>query len=68
MRIILNGTPREVSEPTTVSSLLREMGVNPGLVAVEVNLQIIDRADFTTTSLKEGDKVEVIGFVGGGKF
>jgi len=68
LRIILNGTPREVSEPTTVSSLLREMGVNPGLVAVEVNLQIIDRADFTTTSLKEGDKVEVIGFVGGGKF
>lgn len=68
MRIILNGTPREVSESITVSSLLKEMGINPGLVAVEVNLQIIDRADFTTIPLKEGDKVEVIGFVGGGKF
>ncbi len=66
MKIVLNGAPREVAETATVSSLLEELGIKPERVAVEINLQIIDGGDFKTASFKEGDKVEVIGFVGGG--
>jgi thiamine biosynthesis protein ThiS len=65
LKIVLNGTPRVVQH-TTVISLLEELGIDPERVAVEVNLSIIDRTDFKNTSLKEGDKVEVIGFIGGG--
>ena len=66
MKIVLNGAACEVAETATVSSLLEELGIKPARVAVEINLQIIDSGDFKTTSFKEGDKVEVIGFVGGG--
>lgn len=66
MKIVLNGAAREVAETATVSALLEELGIKPERVAVEINLQIIDRGDFKATSFKEGDKVEVIGFVGGG--
>ena len=66
MKIVLNGVAREAADSTTISSLLEEVGLNPDRVVVEVNLQIIDRHDFKGTFLKEGDQVEVIGFVGGG--
>ncbi|MCI0527629.1 MAG: sulfur carrier protein ThiS [Nitrospira sp.] len=66
MKIVLNGAAREVAETATVSSLLEELGIKPERVAIEINLQIIDRLDFKTTSFKAGDKVEIIGFVGGG--
>jgi thiamine biosynthesis protein ThiS len=66
LKIVLNGAAREVTEMATLSSLLEELGIKPEGVAVEINLQIIDRGHFKTTTLKEGDKVEVIGFVGGG--
>jgi thiamine biosynthesis protein ThiS len=66
LKIVFNGAAREVAKTTTVSSLLEELGIKPDRVAVEINLQIIDSCDFKTTSFKEGDKVEVIGFVGGG--
>ena len=66
MKIVLNGAVREVAETATVSSLLEELGIKPERVAVEINLQIIECGNFQMTSFKEGDKVEVIGFVGGG--
>jgi sulfur carrier protein len=45
---------------------LKELGINPDQVAVEVNLSIIKKADYSAYTLKEGDAVEVINFVGGG--
>jgi len=66
LKIVLNGAAREVAETATVSSLLEELGIKPERVAIEINLQIIDSLDFKTTSFKAGDKVEIIGFVGGG--
>ena len=66
MKIAVNSQIQKVSDPTTVLSLLQKSGIHPDRVAVEVNLEIIERAHFETTLLKEGDKVEVIGFVGGG--
>jgi sulfur carrier protein len=67
MRIVLNGEFREVPEACSVTSLLAQLEIPNDRVAVEVNLNIVDRLAFDGTDLRDGDRVEVIGFIGGGK-
>jgi len=67
VRITLNGENREVTEGHSVASLLSDLGIPAERVAVELNLKIVDRQAFTGTSLRDGDRLEVIGFIGGGK-
>src|SRR2546428_14144664 len=66
MRITLNGEPREVADGHSVASLLADLGVPTERVAVELNLTVVDRQTFPGTPLRDGDRVEVIGFIGGG--
>lgn len=65
MRIQVNGEPREVAA-TTVLTLVEELGLDVRKVAVERNLEIVPRSLHATTSLAEGDRVELVQFVGGG--
>ena len=67
MRIVLNGESRDVPEACSVASLLAELQIRSDRVAVEVNLNIVDRRTFEGTALRDGDRVEVIGFIGGGE-
>jgi len=67
MRIVLNGESRDVPEACSVASLLAELQIRGDRVAVEVNLNIVDRRAFEGTALRDGDRVEVIGFIGGGE-
>ena len=67
MCITLNGENREVTEGHSVASLLSDLGIPAERVAVELNLTIVDRQAFTGTSLRDGDRLEVIGFIGGGR-
>jgi thiamine biosynthesis protein ThiS len=64
--IQLNGEPRGVSDGITVAGLLRELGIQSDRVAVELNLEIVDRQAFETRRLQEGDRLEVLSFIGGG--
>lgn len=66
MRIEVNGEGREVDEGTTVRQLLVALGLGDTLVAVERNEEIVRRAEHAQTSLAEGDRLEVVHFVGGG--
>lgn len=66
MRIAVNGEPREIAPDTTLSGLLRELGMTSGPVAVERNHEIVPRAEHATTRLHDGDELEVVHFVGGG--
>ena len=66
MRILVNGETREVAAGTTISALLAHIGVEPGPVAVERNREIVPRAQHDSTTLNEGDELEVVQFVGGG--
>ena len=66
MKITLNGEAREVPEGLTVEGLLGEIGLKEPMVATEVNLEIVVRADRAGKTLREGDQVEVVSFVGGG--
>ncbi len=66
MQIIVNGESQEQSDPLTVTNLLESLDLRSKQVAVEVNLKILDRSDFDTWNLQEGDKVEILSFIGGG--
>ena len=67
MRITLNGESREMAEGHTVATLLSDLELHAERVAVEVNRTIVDRRAFGVTALRDGDRVEVIGFIGGGE-
>lgn len=66
MKIVLNGEQHEAEEPLTVSLLLERLNLRSEQVAVEINLKILDRENFPTWILHEGDKVEILSFIGGG--
>ena len=66
MRIEVNGESRDFNEGTTVKQLLAALGLGDTLVAVERNEEIVRRGDHDATTLHDGDRVEVVHFVGGG--
>lgn len=66
MIITLNGDRYELAGPVTVSSLLAQLDIDPRRVAVEHNLIVLKRVTFDTTTVREGDQVEIVNFVGGG--
>jgi thiamine biosynthesis protein ThiS len=66
MLITLNGDPHELPGPLTISQLLSRLDIDARRVAVELNLFVLKRATFDTTTLNEGDEVEIVNFVGGG--
>ncbi|MBH0191759.1 MAG: sulfur carrier protein ThiS [Nitrospira sp.] len=68
MRIQVNGEAKDWRGGTTVADLLRELDIKIERVAVELNLEILDRAMFGQRSLKDGDRVEILSFIGGGSF
>lgn len=66
MKVQVNGESRELAEGTSVSELLAVLGVTQPHVAVELNLEVVPRAQHVATALKEGDRLEVVTLVGGG--
>jgi sulfur carrier protein len=66
MTIRLNGDPHDVPGPLTVSQLLSHLEIDARRVAVELNLVVLKRQTFDTTTVNEGDEVEIVNFVGGG--
>jgi len=67
MELIINGDTLEIPEHVqTVSELLSYFQLDNKIAIVEVNLNIIHKQDYETTTLSNGDKVEIVHFVGGG--
>ncbi|MBW2508299.1 MAG: sulfur carrier protein ThiS [Deltaproteobacteria bacterium] len=66
MRVLVNGEEQQVEPSTTVKQLLASLGLGDTLVAVERNEEVVPRAQHGSTALEEGDRVEVVHFVGGG--
>ncbi|RMG53218.1 MAG: sulfur carrier protein ThiS [Acidobacteria bacterium] len=66
MKVIINGEPRDVPDRLNVEELIEHLGLQGERVAVERNREIVRRADWATTLLREGDELEIVHFVGGG--
>jgi len=66
MQIFLNGESREIAEGKSVEALVLTLAGDPRGVAIERNLEIVPKAEHSHTLLEEGDRLEVVQFVGGG--
>lgn len=66
MNITVNGEQRLASDGTTVRQLLEELQIPLTRVAVEINLEIAPKATYAERTLQDGDKIEIVHFVGGG--
>lgn len=65
LQITLNGEAMAVSTPT-VAALVDTLKLDPRKVAVERNLSIVPRTAYSDTPINDGDRIEIVGFIGGG--
>ena len=66
LRIQVNGEVRSVADQSTLSDLVTELSLPPARIAVELNGTVIRRDQWSETALHEGDRLEIVHFVGGG--
>lgn len=66
MHLILNGDPRDFEGVTDVAGLVAVLALDPRKVAVERNLEIVPRSAYARTLLVDGDRIEIVHFIGGG--
>ena len=66
MRLTINGEEQSFEEILDVATLVRVLGLDPRKVAVERNLEIVPRSTYAAVRLTDGDRLEIVQFVGGG--
>ncbi|HEY3637303.1 MAG TPA: sulfur carrier protein ThiS [Rhizomicrobium sp.] len=62
----INGEPRQIEGPLNLEGLLANLGMNPTKIAIERNAEIVPRSAYATVELGEGDRLEIVHFIGGG--
>ncbi len=66
MNIIVNGEEKKVKEGITIVELIELLGIKVKVMAAAVNMEIVKKEDWDSYTLQEGDKLELLHFVGGG--
>lgn len=66
MQVSINGEMRQLTDGCTVKQMLEALQITATRVAVELNLEIVSKADFAERTIQDGDKIEIVHFVGGG--
>lgn len=66
IEIIINGEPQQIATGATVTELIQQLALTPERLAIELNLNILPRAQWAATRLQAGDQLEIVHFVGGG--
>ncbi|MDP1627846.1 sulfur carrier protein ThiS [Parvibaculum sp.] len=66
MKLTINGETREMDGPLTVLGLIESLRLKPAKIAVERNLEIVPRSAYGEVALGDGDRIEIVNFVGGG--
>lgn len=66
MKLEVNGEAIEFKSAISVSELIQSLKISAPRVAVELNLDIVSKTSYDSTYLKDGDKIEIVSFVGGG--
>jgi thiamine biosynthesis protein ThiS len=66
MRLVVNGEERVLEDVSDVAGMVRALGLDPRKVAVEQNLQIVPRSTYDHAPIADGDRIEIVHFIGGG--
>lgn len=66
LTVTLNGETRQLDAPTSVRGLLESLGLDPAKIAVERNLEIVPRSTYGEVAVANGDRLEIVHFIGGG--
>jgi thiamine biosynthesis protein ThiS len=66
MKVFINGDSRDLSGTPSLAELITQLDLPVARIAVELNREVVRRADWSSTILKEGDRIEIVHFVGGG--
>jgi len=66
MNLTINGEARTAPGVANVAALVKSLGLDPRKVAVELNLEIVPRSTYDQTLLSDGDRIEIVHFIGGG--
>ncbi|WP_084418594.1 sulfur carrier protein ThiS [Henriciella litoralis] len=66
MQVFVNGDPFQIEADATVADLVSKLTDDPRGMAIERNREIVPKSEHATTQLEEGDRLEVVQFVGGG--
>lgn len=66
MRLVINGETRELDDTADLAALVAGLGLDSRKVAVERNLEIVPRSLYAQTALADGDRIEIVHFIGGG--
>ena len=66
MEIVINGEKKIVESPLSLTQLVERLGMKGDRVAIELNREIVSRAQWPQTLLNDGDRLEMVHFVGGG--
>ena len=66
MRLSINGEAREIAGVTDIAELIAALGLDTRKLAVERNLEIVPRSLHAATALVDGDRIEIVHFIGGG--
>ena len=66
LRVTINGEERRFDAALSVRALLTELGLEQGKIAVERNLEIVPRSQYGDVTLADGDRLEIVQFIGGG--
>ena len=66
LNVTINGETKQLSSTMTLNEMLVFLGLDPKKIAVERNLEIVPRSTYAAVQVKEGDKYEIVHFIGGG--
>ncbi|MBV9183417.1 MAG: sulfur carrier protein ThiS [Acidobacteria bacterium] len=66
MKLTINGQERELNQTDTLAALIDQLGMRSDRVAVELNRELVVRDRWAATALQDGDRLEIVHFVGGG--
>jgi sulfur carrier protein len=66
MRLVVNGEERVLDGVGDVAAMVRALGLDPRKVAVERNLEIVPRSTYDRAPIADGDRIEIVHFIGGG--
>jgi sulfur carrier protein len=66
MKVFVNGEEKDLSSATSLSELITALDLPVARIAIELNREVVRRSDWGSTMLNDGDRIEIVHFVGGG--